>query len=366
MTTISAYDTKAGKRYRVRYRKPDGSQTDKRGFKRKKDAEVWMAENIVSAMSDGSYVDPVKTKTRFGTVYSKWVEGNANVWKPSYLRSVESDGKNHVKPRFNNRQMGGIRHSEVQAFINDLAAEYAPTTVLRCFRLVKGVFETAKKDGIIRNMAPIEGINLPKKPIRKEDRHYLTPEQLVNLADHSGYYRTLVLMQGLCGLRWGEARALRPGDIDIDARRIHVRRNITRGKNGYNEGTPKSYEIRDVAIPSKLLPLLEDAKKGKGPDDLVFTDEDGHMLRNRSIGKGARGWWIHALNDAGLEPMTPHDLRHTAASIGVSSGMNVKALQRMLGHKSAAVTLDTYADLFDGELDVAADSLDAKLPDLGV
>lgn len=58
----------------------------------------------------------------------------------------------------------------------------------------------------------------------------------------------------------------------------------------------------------------------------------------------------------------PHDLRHTAASIAISSGANVKAVQRMLGHKSAAVTLNVYADLFDSDLDIAADNLDAKIP----
>jgi integrase len=50
----------------------------------------------------------------------------------------------------------------------------------------------------------------------------------------------------------------------------------------------------------------------------------------------------------------PHDLRHTAASLAVSSGANVKAVQRMLGHKSAAMTLDTYADLFEDDLDEVA------------
>ncbi len=54
----------------------------------------------------------------------------------------------------------------------------------------------------------------------------------------------------------------------------------------------------------------------------------------------------------------PHELRHTAASLAVSSGANVKAVQRMLGHASAALTLDTYADLFDDDLDAVADRLD--------
>ena len=56
--------------------------------------------------------------------------------------------------------------------------------------------------------------------------------------------------------------------------------------------------------------------------------------------------------------MTLHDLRHTAASLAISAGGNVKAVQRMLGHASAAMTLDTYADLFDDDLDAVASALD--------
>ena len=55
--------------------------------------------------------------------------------------------------------------------------------------------------------------------------------------------------------------------------------------------------------------------------------------------------------------MTPHDLRHTAASLAISAGANVKAVQKMLGHASAAMTLDVYADLFDDDLDAVGDAL---------
>lgn len=57
----------------------------------------------------------------------------------------------------------------------------------------------------------------------------------------------------------------------------------------------------------------------------------------------------------------PHDLRHTAASLAVSAGANVKAVQRMLGHAKASMTLDVYAELFDEDLDTVADRLDAAL-----
>jgi integrase len=59
--------------------------------------------------------------------------------------------------------------------------------------------------------------------------------------------------------------------------------------------------------------------------------------------------------------MTPHDLKHTAASLAVSAGANVKALQRMLGHKSAAMTLDSYADLFEDDLGSVAERLNERV-----
>ena len=70
---------------------------------------------------------------------------------------------------------------------------------------------------------------------------------------------------------------------------------------------------------------------------------------------------VHQGRDsAGVQHITPHDLRHTCASLSISAGVNVLALQRMLGHTSAKITLDTYADLFDTDLDAVAEALDLK------
>ena len=69
--------------------------------------------------------------------------------------------------------------------------------------------------------------------------------------------------------------------------------------------------------------------------------------------------FVPATASIGIPRMTPHDLRHTAASLAVQAGANVKAVQLMLGHASAAMTLDVYAGLFDDDLDTVADRLDA-------
>jgi integrase len=105
-----------------------------------------------------------------------------------------------------------------------------------------------------------------------------------------------------------------------------------------------------------LIDELVDQVTGKRRDDLVFTTASGAPLRNRNA---RRAWFDAAAAAIGEPGLTPHELRHTAASLAVGAGANVKAVQAMLGHASAAMTLDTYADLFDDDLDAVADRLDA-------
>lgn len=120
-------------------------------------------------------------------------------------------------------------------------------------------------------------------------------------------------------------------------------------------GTPKSHEARSVPIPRVLIDEIAAQVTDKKRDDLVFTTAAGAPLRNRNA---RRAWFNAAAEAIGETGLTPHELRHTAASLAVSAGANVKAVQAMLGHASAAMTLDTYADLFDDDLDAVADRLD--------
>jgi len=106
-------------------------------------------------------------------------------------------------------------------------------------------------------------------------------------------------------------------------------------------------------VPAFVLDELSLQCAGKAPDDLVFG-VDGYLPRPKSDG----GWFAGAVKRAGVQPITPHDLRHTCASLAVSAGANVLAVARMLGHKDPSVTLKVYADLFDDDLDKVADALD--------
>ncbi|HEY7815167.1 MAG TPA: AAA family ATPase, partial [Nakamurella sp.] len=142
----------------------------------------------------------------------------------------------------------------------------------------------------------------------------------------------------------------------------YVRRHVELGYavTGYgaqgDTTTPKNHERRSVPLPRFIVKELTKHLAKLTADDLVFTSANGGVLRNRN----ARRDWFNPAAGAIAEPgLTPHELRHTAASLAVSAGANVKAVQRMLGHASAAMTLDRYADLFDDDLDAVAERLDA-------
>ncbi len=100
--------------------------------------------------------------------------------------------------------------------------------------------------------------------------------------------------------------------------------------------------------------MAELKKHIRGPDDLVFGDGVNYLPRPKS----RDGWFAGAVKRAEVQKITPHDLRHTAASLAVSAGANVLAVSRMLGHENPQVTLNTYADLFDTDLDKVGDALD--------
>jgi len=88
----------------------------------------------------------------------------------------------------------------------------------------------------------------------------------------------------------------------------------------------------------------------------VFTAPQGGILRLQNFRHTV---WTRAVRDAGLDGLTPHSLRHTAASLAIASGADVKVVQQMLGHASATMTLDLYGHLYGDRLDEVADRMDA-------
>ncbi|QDZ15817.1 tyrosine-type recombinase/integrase [Humibacter ginsenosidimutans] len=351
MATVKAYATAAGTRYRVRYRKPDGSQTDKRGFRTKRDANLFLATVEVKKAS-GDYIDPTRAGVTVSAIADSWLGAKKTALKPSAYRVLESAWRIHVEARWGSIRLVAIEHTDVQDWVTGIAASKSATTTIRAYGVLAGVLDAAVSD---RRMPknPARGVELPRK---QRKRHvYLTHEQVDRLARAAGERALLVYMLAYTGLRWGEAIGLRVRDLDLKRHRIQVTENAVAVGSEIVVGTPKNHKQRSVPFPAFLRAKLKTASAGKRTDALVFGSNDEYEPRPRH----ANGWYAKAKTAANVPAtLTLHDLRHTAASLAVSAGANVKALQRMLGHESAAMTLDLYADLFDDDLNSVAVALD--------
>lgn len=373
MATISKYETTAGAtRYRVRYRTPDKRQTDKRGFRTKRDAEAFAATVEVTKLR-GEYVAPVLGKATVGDLGPGWLDRQKGVMKPSAFHSIESAWRVHVEPRWGSKSIAEIEYSSVQGWVTELSSRRKGTLVATAYSVLARILDDAVRDRRIA-VNPARGVKLPARSKRKNV--YLTADQLHALALESGRYGSLILLLGTAGLRWGEAAALRVGDVDFLKRRITLHENAVMVGGDVHLGTLKSGKSRTVALPAFVVEELARTCGGKEHGELIWPARDGGYLgppsSHDSWLSGAvercQAAAVAARATEGKEPTTPlfpritaHALRHTAASLAISAGANVKVVQRMLGHSSAAMTLDVYADLFDDDLTAVADKLDVTV-----
>ena len=354
--------------WRAHYRTPAGAQRNKT-FPRKVDAERFLA-GVETSKATGSYVDPALAQVTVGDWADRWLTGQAHL-KPTTHERYAGILRKHIHPKWGKVRLGNVSHSDVQAWITALSKEHSAATVQKTHRVLSLILDMAIKDGrLSRNVAT--GVNLPR--VAKHEHLYLSHDQVEDLAcacgyptdpnKHSSYdtrtnemYRLVVLFLAYTGLRFGEMAALRAARLDLGRHRAIIAASVTpvRGQ-GLVWGTPKSHERREVPIPPFLAEELRLHIADKAPDDLVFAGiRRGSPLRVSTF-RTAFGAAATAIGVPGLHP---HQLRHTAASLAIAAGADVKVVQQMLGHASATMTLDTYGHLFGDRLDEVGSAMDA-------
>jgi integrase len=263
-----------------------------------------------------------------------------------------------VLPRWKDVPLKDIRFDDLQVWITGLSVDgsvrfegngLSASRVRQTHQLIGAVLKFAIK---AKHLAinPAHSIDLPRLP--ESEQRYLTHEQLHRVTVASGRLRTLVLILGLCGLRFGEAAALRVSDVDVSARRIRVRRSMTYvRKTGLVEGPTKNHSARTVPVPVFVARLLKTEIADRAGDALAFTSaRSGEYL---TLGQ-ARYAFTKAAAVEGCDGVRLHDLRHTCASLAISAGANVKVVQKLLGHNTAVLTLDRYGHLLPDDLDAVA------------
>jgi integrase len=364
MATIEKYETSSGAmRYRVRYRTPDHRQTTKRGFVTKRDAQAW-ANQLEVDKGRGAYVARAASRVKLGEYARVWLDSKHKL-KPS-TRARYQVVLDTAIAKYADMGLGDISRQFIREWVADLSVDLAPASVHKTIGVLRQVLAMAVNDNrLVLN--PVDGIELPS--VRAIEQRFLTLEQLHTLADASGAHRPLVYVLGTCGLRFGEVAELRWRDLDLDSLRVRISRSVTLVDGEFVVGSPKNGKARPVSLPAFVAELLSPG----GLDALAFPDSAGGYMRGSNV---RRRWWAQAVAAARLFPQTVtdaagkqtvvydfklHELRHTAASLAIQAGANIKALQNMLGHESAGLTLDRYGHLYGSDVDAVGVAVNALL-----
>jgi integrase len=281
--------------------------------------------------------------------------------KPKTQAGYESLLRSRILPTFGAVKLSSITSAMVRRWVADMVGEGLSASRIRQARaILRQSLEVARVDGLI-GANPAQGVKAPVS--RRREPRYITAEQVAKLAGQAEHRQkgsgAFVWFLAVTGLRWGEAVALRRSAVDLMRRRVEVHEAVTEISGRLVHGTPKSHFSRTIVIPKVLADRLAPHCARLGADDLVFTSPRGGYLRSANF---RRNVWVPALRAAGLdEKLRIHDLRATAASLMVSSGASIKAIQRAFGHASAKMTLDTYAGLFTDDLEALAERMHERL-----
>ncbi len=352
------------KPWRARYLAPNGKQPS-RSFTTKADAQRWLRSEI-SKIDIAAWTDPKGGKIRYAAHANAWIDGLHGI-KEKTTVGYQSLLQSRVLPTFGNTQLRHITPADIRAWITSMADEgLSPSRIRQAHQVLRASLDQAVHDGLLpRN--PAVGIKLPSD--RPREMTVLTPEQAQQLAHIAETLQpaagTLVTVLAFTGIRWGEAVALTVDSVDLLHRRLHVRVAATEIGGRIVLGDPKTHEVRSIVMPRSISALLDAHIVGgdRSPTDLVFTTPKGVMLRSSNFGHRVWKPAVAALaaSDRRLADLRIHDLRHTAASLAISCGASIMAVQQMLGHRRASMTLDVYGHLYAHDLEDLAERLDERL-----
>jgi integrase len=343
--------------FQARYRHPHTKETVSRTFPRRAAARDWLNAQRVD-LQRGTWLDPRHARVTLGDFAESWLA--AHQVKPRTRTGYRTDLDVHILPSLGGLPLESVTSERVRAWVAERRATGRDGAAAKAYRTLRTIMNAAVADGVIVR-SPCNVAGADKAPER-EVRPLLLDELWAVHGAMDDRHKAWVLVAGFCGLRWGEAVALRISDVDLDDGVVRVIRQARETSGGHVFEPPKpSASRRTVGLPSFVKADLEKHMEnytGGGADELVFTTSVGTALRNSNF---RRRQWASATQTLTWRPRI-HDLRHTCASLAISAGVDIKTLQRMLGHASAAMTLDRYGHLMGNPTAAVAAAMSAYGP----
>ena len=320
-----------------------------------KEAAIWERKLLEEYHDKQGIHNPEITFNEF--VQSVWIPAQLNPQehRPTTITFHTCMLKN-ILAYFQEKTLSKITDPDIEAFLahlrtipNQHGKPIAPKTIRHHYSTLNLIFKYALKMNYVMEN-PLQKVDSPRLAKHKVDALTIGEVQafIKEVAKLPQPQRLMYELLLTTGIRRGECFGLHWGDIDFANKTICIERNVTyTAQSGITVGLPKTTTgIRKIPITERVLALLTNYKTSEerlfalaNETFLFHTDASPLLPRDPTyITKHMKKF----MKKIGLPDMSPHDLRHTCATILLESGADIKSVQDILGHADASTTLNYY------------------------
>ena len=337
-------------------KRPDGSKrTIRRTAHSKREAEH-LRVSLLTQLNEGGFQE--KNFKRVGDFALWWIRDvKARQIKPSTAADYEARYRAHIAPTFGHRPLESITPTDITQWLYDMTKiGLSDATQNGALQVLKMIFKAAHLQGEIRSdpARPIPRLKFPKTTLVQPPWSKHEAQMALELS--RGTEVELPLLFGVhLGLRIGEILALKWSDLNFQSGMVTIQRSIREVRKFDQDGnsrfvlvesTPKTAaSIREVALTYSLQSALlsqRERLQARGlfrPDGWIHAAKSDHPTRPNRLAKIYKQF----LNQHGLRHIRFHDLRHTAATLGLEAGVGIESVSQNLGHASIDITKRIYA-----------------------
>lgn len=323
-------------------------QIKRRGFQTEKEA-MRELRKVLQKVDDNTYIKNSNIKY-IDFLSGEWIASKALKIRAVTLGTYKLNIRKHISPYFKNQEMCKITTQMIEKFYTHLSkvSKLSERSIQDIHKLVKSSFKTAVKRKHLSS-SPAADAEAPKVP-HKEMMVWNLEEaiQFIKKSDKSDLHIAFVLALAT-GMRQSEILGLRWKDIDFKENRLNVRQTLSHdGKTLYQDTKTKS-STRTISLFDKTLDELKEHRKKVDKEksnassyqdnDLVVCTKTGTPINPRNLLRS----FYDIMKKADVPKIRFHDLRHTVATLMLSSNINPKVVKEILGHSDIRVTLDTYS-----------------------